>query len=218
MSSTQVARMTSQRTTGIYAWTQIASLYNGFQSLLGAHFSRQVTVREYIRPLPGEHILDIGCGPGSSLPYLGDVRYVGLDLNPRHIAEAKRRFGDRGTFHCGPIASLAAIDDGHFDAILALGLLHHLEDKQVVELTQLAAQRLLPGGRLVTLDVAFTSDQHRIARMLARADGGRRVRTPEQYWQLVAQALPMVEVTVRHDLLRVPYTHCIMVARQSGTG
>jgi len=203
----------SQRTTGLYSWTQIPRLYDLFQSVLGAHRAREILVRDYIRPSPGARILDLGCGPAVMLPYLGNVDYVGIDLNPRHIAEARRRYGERGDFRCGDTDSIAAIADGSYDIVLGIGVLHHLEDAQVANLARFAATHLAPSGRMVTIDPAFTPGQHWIARTLPAADAGRRVRTPEAYRQLATPIFRAVETTVRHDLMRIPYTHCIMTAR-----
>jgi ubiquinone/menaquinone biosynthesis C-methylase UbiE len=39
-------------------------------------------------------VLDIGCGPGTLIPFLGDHLggYVGIDHNPRYIERARGRF------------------------------------------------------------------------------------------------------------------------------
>jgi len=208
----------NQRTGGIYAWTRFPSLYCGFQSILGSHSARQIIVHEYIRPRPGERILDLGCGPATLLPYLGEVEYFGIDANPNHIAEAKRQHGARAHFHCGNVDFAAEPAPGPYDVVLCLGLLHHLDDGRVANLMRFAARRLTPEGRLVTVDPAFTPDQHWFARILARGDAGRCVRVPESYRRLAMTEFERVDAIVRHDLLRVPYTHCILTARQGSLG
>jgi len=55
----------------------------------------------------GKHVLDIGCGFGDLNRVLsavtgGDYRYLGIDVTPSLIAEAKSRYGDEKVqFHCG---------------------------------------------------------------------------------------------------------------------
>ena len=46
-------------------------------------------------------MLDLGCGPGELLPYLGDVHYIGVDVSEEYIASAKESFGTRAEFRVG---------------------------------------------------------------------------------------------------------------------
>ncbi len=204
----------SQRISGLYRLTQIPFVYSTFQNMLGADGSRRELVSAYIRPQPGERVLDFGCGPGTMLPYLGDVVYTGIDLNADHIATAKTQFGDRAAFHAGDIETLDKDIHGPFDLAICVGVLHHLDDSQVDSLCRIVFDRLAPQGRFVTVDPAFVEGQNAIARWLASRDSGQSVRAPEGYSQRIRQFFPSVEVSVRHNLLRVPYTHCINIARK----
>ncbi len=38
-------------------------------------------------------VLDVGCGPGTNAAHFAGSDYVGIDLNPRYIEDAKRRHG-----------------------------------------------------------------------------------------------------------------------------
>lgn len=204
----------SQRTTGFYKLTQVPLVYEAFQSLLGAKRSRRALVDDYVRPIAGASVLDFGCGSAAILPYLGAVSYVGIDLNADHIGQAQATYGDKGRFHAGDFASLKGELAGTFDLVICLGLLHHLEDARVVELSQLAHDYLAPGGRFIAVDPVFGDNQAWIARRLAAADSGQCVRTAEGYRGLVGQAFARCDTHVRHDLLRVPYSHCITEAKR----
>jgi hypothetical protein len=96
--------------------------------------------------------------------------------------------------------------------VLCLGLLHHLDDRRVEELGQLAHAYLAPAGRFLAIDPVFTEDQPWIARVLAAADSGQSVRTADAYRSLIATAFGSCDIYVRHDLLRIPYSHCITLA------
>jgi len=202
----------SQRTSGVYFLTRISALYGSFQDLLGGTAARRQLVSEYIRPREGERVIDLGCGPGAILPFLGGVSYTGIDENPGHIARARQRNGGRGTFIAGDFAKALEQSFGTFDLVLCLGLLHHLADARASELLSLARSLLASGGRMVAVDPAFTSDQPRIARWLASRDSGQAVRSPDAYRQLVEPHFSRIETHVRHDLLRLPYTHHILIA------
>ena len=206
----------SQRTKGIYSLTQIPGFYSKLQGLLGGDRSRRAIVSEYIRPLPQQSVLDIGCGSASMLPYLGDVNYVGVDVNHQHIAAAASRFNKNAQFFCGDVHAIPELKAAQFDIILCAGLLHHLNDQDVKRLLLFSGEHLVNSGKLVTIDAAFTSDQHIIARWFAKADSGQQVRTPDHYRRLSDEVFSFTELSVRHDLLRVPYTHCIQQMRTHG--
>lgn len=203
----------SQKTTGLYRLTQIPAFYESFQNLLGATASRRRLVQEYILAKEGEQVLDLGCGPATILEAMPDVSYLGIDLNAAQIEQARRDYGDRGQFHCGDFNSLKEEIASTFDLVLVIGLLHHIDDGRVRELASLAASFLKPSGRLLAVDPVYTDDQTWIARRLAAADSGRCVRTADGYRDLVASAFKDCVTHVRHDLLRIPYSHCITVAR-----
>lgn len=201
-----------QKTAGLYRLTQISSVYGAFQGLLGATRARKAIVDEYIRPGPGMRVLDLGCGPAAILPVLGEVDYFGIDANPDHIAAAQAQYEGRGRFIADDFACLRDEQGSSFDLVLCLGLMHHLEDGRVTELATLARSYLKPGGRFVAVDPVFEDGQPAIARWLAAADSGQNVRYEAGYRDLVGAVFGRCETKVRHNLLRVPYSHCITMA------
>jgi SAM-dependent methyltransferase len=185
--------------------------YRLFQWMVGAESARKTYLAEYVKPTSGDKTLDIGCGPADILDYLPAVNYTGLDISPEYISSAKERFGSRGRFFCGDVG-LATIEgeQGTFDLVLAIGVIHHLDDAQAAKLFDLARRVLRPTGRLVTYDGCYVSQQSRIARWMLAKDRGKYVRTQEEYLRLASMRFSKVESYLRHDLLRMPYTHLIM--------
>jgi 2-polyprenyl-3-methyl-5-hydroxy-6-metoxy-1,4-benzoquinol methylase len=98
-------------------------------------------------------------------------------------------------------------DGRRFDIVLAQGLLHHFSDEQSEALLKMVALLMKPGARLITVDPTRTPGQHVIARLLASTDRGRFVRTPHDHEALVRRVFSRVVLHVRHDLMRLPYTH-----------
>ena len=94
--------------------------------------------------------------------------------------------------------------------MLATGVLHHLDDDRAVSLFNLARRALKPGGRLVTYDGCFVAGQPKLARFVVSRDRGQYVRESAEYAKLAAQVFTQVRSFVRHDLLRIPYTHVIL--------
>jgi len=190
---------------------KIPAAYRLFRWLVGGKSAWNNYLADYVKPATGEKILDLGCGPADVLNYLPAVNYTGLDISPEYINSAKKRFGARGRFLCGD-AGLATIEAerGHFDLVLATGVVHHLDDAQAAGAFALARRVLRPAGRLITYDGCYVPQQSRFARWLLARDRGKFVRTREDYLRLASAHFGRVETYLRHDLLRIPYTHLIM--------
>lgn len=203
----------AQTTTGLHRLLSHPIVYDAFQSLLGGESARRAIAAQYIRARSGDTVIDIGCGTGNMLAALPEgVRYHGFDLSPQYIEAARRRHADREDcqFHCADIAVLDSDRIPDCDLAIAFGLLHHLDDDEATEFFRILRPKLPPGGRIVTIDNTLIPGQHPVARELIRRDRGRNVRSPEGYLCLVPDGYAGKEVAIRHDLLRVPYTHLIM--------
>jgi SAM-dependent methyltransferase len=200
----------AERTGGLRALLSVPRLYSSVQEAVGAGRSRRLLAQRHIRAAPGARVLDVGCGPGELIGSLPSVDYLGFDLNPRYIEAAKRDYGDRGRFFCADARDVDLSAEEPFDVVLAVGLLHHLDDAGVNRLLRLAASVLADEGRLVTFDGVLVPGQPRLARWLIERDRGREVRTFEGYLRLARAHFERVDHTVSEDFLRVPYTHLVM--------
>ena len=185
--------------------------YRLFRWMVGGESAWKTYLADYVKPVAGEKILDIGCGPADVLDYLPEGDYTGFDISPEYIASAQKRFEGRGRFFCNDVG-LATVERerGTFSLVLATGVLHHLDDGTAGKLFDLARLALRSDGRLVTYDGCYVPDQSKIARWFLSHDRGNHVRTREEYLRLATARFPAVEPHLRHDLLRIPYTHLIM--------
>lgn len=198
-----------QITYGLRAILSSPTIYSAFQVIMGAHHGRVTFVADFVRPQPNINILDIGCGPAEILDYLPKVNYWGFDVSAPYIARATSRYGSRGHFFRKELNAEDLVDLPSFDIVMAIGLLHHLDDEAAVVLLNLAHDALKPGGRLVTIDPCLASGQNPIAEYLVLHDRGRNVRAREGYELLVSGVFLERRVEVRHRTW-IPYTHCIM--------
>ena len=183
--------------------------YQFFFNVIGAPRRSRILVGEYIRPKPGDRILEIGCGPGTIVPYLPATEYVGFDASTEYIEQARNRFPD-AKFVCERVSQFTLPQGEHFDIVLALGILHHLDDAEALQLFRIAFEALRAGGKLVTLDGVWTQEQSRAARYIQARDRGRFIREEKAYLRLGQIVFPKIRSSIRHDLLRIPYTHIIM--------
>lgn len=180
-----------------------------FNWLLGAERSRRLIVEQYLRPTPGMTILDFGCALGDVVTYCPSVDYTGIDLSEDYIRYARKNFGDTGKFIHGNVLT-TDIPSGAFDLCLCLGFLHHLDEGSCKELLARAQSALKASGRFVAVEACLTPDQHWFARLMAKNDRGQFVRDADGYVRLIADRFPNHKVSIRNDLLRIPYTYCII--------
>ncbi len=205
----------NQVTSGIRGILSNAAIYELWSRMVGGERERSIFIRNHVRPEANARVLDLGCGTGELLNHLpSDVRYLGIDISSEYIARAEERLGERGEFCIGD-ATVINSWLGEFDLVIAFGVLHHLDDKEVRALFRNSASALTSSGRIVTVDPVFTSNQSYARRALMARDRGRHVRTREAYVALANFNFMSVQSYVYHDLLRIPYSHCILEAQDN---
>jgi SAM-dependent methyltransferase len=184
----------------IYDVLRIPAVYRLSQMILGAGCEQ--AIRSRIRSIldqlpPGQRVLDVGCGPVSYLWQVG-LDPVGLDLEPAYT----KAFAKGGREVVTASADNIPFEDGSFDSVWTLGLLHHLPDP----VARMAVGEILrvcrPGGYIVVFDAVLPEPAWRrpFAHALRRLDRGRHMRTQAQ----LESILPPAEILV---LERCTYTY-----------
>jgi SAM-dependent methyltransferase len=188
-------------------------LYVGLQKALGADRLRYRCLDE-LGLRDGDTVIDVGCGPAYYFDRLPTVTYFGFDTSERYIAYAQRRWGsDRARFTCEVFGERHLADIPPADAVLLLGLLHHLSDDESRHLLRVAARALAPGGRVIAVDTCYEPDQGRISRWMSDNDRGEHVRRPEAFVALAREAFGEVDGDVIDDATRVPSSFWMMRMR-----
>src|ERR671915_225313 len=122
---------------------------------------RRRLVYEALGATPGDHILDVGCGPGfysrELLDQVGPEGSVtGIDQSPQMLAVARRRskgFGN-ARFEEGDATGLP-VESGRFDRALSVQVLEYVAD--IPAALAETHRALRPGGRVVIWDVDWAT-------------------------------------------------------------
>ena len=184
-------------------------VYVALQRAVGADRLRYRCITE-LALQSGDAVLDVGCGPAYYLGRLPDVKYFGFDTDERYVAYARRRWHGRGEFRCEIFGEQHLADLPPVDAVLLLGVLHHLSDQDSRRLLGLAARVLAPGGRVVSVDTCFEPTQGRISRWMSENDRGEFVREPAGFTELASGSFGEVTGQVVADATRIPSSHWMM--------
>src|SRR5581483_6768348 len=111
-----------------------------------AHILEQA--RERYLPLLREHapVLDVGCGAGDLLEILrnANVEASGVDITSDMVAEAQARGLD--VHQADAVEYLRSLPEHSLGSIVAIQVIEHLPIGVLVQLLELAATRLRPGG------------------------------------------------------------------------
>lgn len=133
-------------------WDRIADRYSKKPVPDEAVYQKKLRItREYLNPTM--QVLEMGCGTGSTAinhaPFVKHIHATDVSGRMLEIAADKAKAGDitNISFEQASVEDLQ-IDDESLDAVLALSLLHLLEDKDAA--IQRVHRMLKPGGVFVT--------------------------------------------------------------------
>ncbi len=160
--------------------------------------------------LPGDRLLDSGCGPGIvSTALARQVAHVdGVDLTPAMIALGEQRAAADGLGNVAfQVADMSALPfgDATFDGAVTRYTVHHL-DRPIAALSEMV-RVTRAGGRVVALD-AVPLGRHRSAydRFEQRRDPSHTTALTLEEWMAMGEALGLGPATVERFSLRMEAT------------
>lgn len=133
-----------------------------------------------------KRVLDVGCGPGTNAAHFTSTEYLGIDINPQYIDDARRRYGDR--FVVADVTQYSVADQQAFDFILVNSLLHHLATDDVRRLLRHLSTLLSADGQVHIIDLVMPPQRHHMAAYLARMDRGKFPRPLGEWNELFREA------------------------------
>ena len=182
---------TAPQTTGsVIHW---ANRYDWVVQIMGLGQARRLRRKtiEFAQIVPGEHVLDVGCGTGD-LTLLAKQRsgstgqVCGIDASPEMIEVARRKAARTQAavdFRSGVIERLP-YSDGSFDVVLSSLMMHHLPaDLKPIALAEIR-RVLRPNGRLVIVDFKGMLEQQEVVALVKTA-GFARVETRSMWFNVL---------------------------------
>ena len=119
-------------------------------------------------------VLDVGCGPGTNAPSFAHAAYQGIDINPRYIELARRRF--HRDFQVADATSYLAPEGARFDFILVNSFLHHIDTPDVSRILAHLATLISPDGYIHSVELV-RPERSGLPRLLAAMDRGKFARS-----------------------------------------
>ncbi len=134
-----------------------------------------------------KRVLDVGCSTGHISPLLGDMLYVGLDINRSYLRHAKRRY-PAGYFLAVEEMGPHPFRDGQFDLALILCALHHISDATLARVLPEVERSLAPDGRVLVIE-GMAAEHHAswLVWGMLKLDMGTHFRTPQELRTLLGR-------------------------------
>lgn len=189
--------------------------YKVFQSAVSKRSTTWMIEKEWINGDDSSRVLDFGCGVGHYSKLFKDQVYLGIEPIESCVQTANRFLSRENVeFRVGDHRTLSLLNDSSFDLILALGVIHHLNDEDFKVFLSQADRLLIPGGRLVTMDPVLHEKQSRISKWVVSKDRGEWVRENSDYVSNLENVFSVCRVKIYSGLLRIPYDHIFASVRK----
>jgi SAM-dependent methyltransferase len=172
---------------GVHALAEEPRAFDVLRWILEAGYKGEKDVLRKERITEAASVLDLGCGTGAMAVHFRPESYVGVDTNPRYIARA-RATKSRYRFEVTDGRSLP-FADGSFDAVLIIGVIHHLDGDSARSVLQETSRVLVPGtGVLLMIEAVPARNRwNLIGRAVRRLDEGDFIRPPEHYVEMARE-------------------------------
>lgn len=159
------------------------------RKMLEVNFYKQKKIIDkYFKCSDGETVLDMGCGTGEFSMCFPKAAYVGIDINPRYINYAAKRYSRKFLVADGARTSFP---DETFTKIIIVGVLHHLADEDCERVLIEIKRVLKSGGKLLVME--DTKSNFAPIKLIQHFDQGSYIRSFDEWKTLLQKHFPKIE-------------------------
>lgn len=185
-------------------------VYSGYQRTIGAdRFRRRFLDRPDLFKA-GSVVLDIGCGPGEAVSWVGPADYIGYEPNPSYVVRAKRERGAFGEFRCGDARDVPP--DFTCNVVLMMAVISSVSDEVADSSLKVAARSLRSGGTFLAHDGVYVPGQSAPSKFMLDIERNAHIRQLSEYQRLLLHYFPNARFQVRTDSYRIPYSMVVVEA------
>ena len=116
--------------------------------------------------MPGDKVLDLGCGNGLFFQFLKDIDYIGVDFSEKLIKIARKKY-PKIKFQVADALNLP-FPNNYFDKIYSIAVLHHIPSEQFRMQFFKEARRVLKPNGFFILTVWKTESKKNLNLFLRR--------------------------------------------------
>ena len=161
--------------------------FNGIRAIIaGDQRKTKEFVKNNLMKYGVKTVLDVGCGTGDFVEAMpGDIAYLGIDMNKKYIAFAKKEFKQKNIkFVVKDVTQKSFYANKKFDAVIFVSMLHHLSDDELAE--------MLPVIKKITKKVVIVVDlipnpEGFWRRFMVRLDQGKYIRPREEKIKILSR-------------------------------
>lgn len=204
-----------QNYSGFGKFLTIGSISDFFHLIIGRRKNKAWLVEHVFKCKPGFNVVDIGCGTGVNvLEYLSkEINYFGYDISPDYIKQAKKKYGNYASFHVGDTKSIKTqqiLEYNWADLVICKGVLHHLNDEDIVETLTFAKDLLKKNGRFVCLEPTYLLKQTSISKWFISQDRGENIKTEDQWKKIFSSVFESFSTNIITGMSKIPYVYIIL--------
>ena len=116
-----------------------------------------------------------------------------------------KKYKTKGKFVCRNFTKNEIKKLPKFDYTLLIGILHHLTNKQIINLLKLIKIVLKKDGKIITLDPIYKDKQNFFAKFIISNDRGKNIKTKKKYLELVGDLFKYKKCKTYNQSF-IPYT------------
>ena len=206
-----------ENNSGLKKLLKLPFFYRFLMNIFGAKKAALWLSENFYKVQPGAKITDIGCGPGSLLRsykhlFPKDIDYHGIDPCNKYIMSAKKEYGHCANFYYGTTENFQNdIIFKNSDLILCCGVLHHLNDNQVLSLFEFLEFNLKPiNGRFLAMEPVHLLKETSLSRLIMNLDRGRYIRKEPEWKNLLKKSKLNFKTNIITGLIRIHYNYILI--------